>query len=186
MIRKQTLSILIVLTAICLFNTGCAGMLFRYAIVGDDGEYSKIVTSLPAIPQNKGRVFIYMPEGGPNIMNTMGIWVEFSIDERIHHIAGETFFYIDLKTGKHKISANKMTTGFFKRTYQLGENVIDFELLNQEVKYVKVYYKGTVAYSKFNTYFPILIEPKSAVNEIKPLKFYKDHETNLKLGDSSL
>jgi len=185
MIKKQKLLILTTLLTLCLVTAGCAGVAFRKMVVGAEAPYSEFSKTLPAIPKGKGRLFIYMKEGGPIPLNTMGLWPLLSIDKRIYHIAGTTFFYVDLYVGKHKVSATNMTEGAFKKTYRIGENIVDFELLNQDIKYIRIDFKGSVAYPKFNKYFPVLLESNQiAEKEIDSLKFYKTHETNYKIGGS--
>lgn len=194
MFRKQKLLIYcILLISTILLNTGCGGLVgvcYRSLAVGDSDSYSELVASLPSIPEGRGRVFIYMVEGDPSVLNTSGLFTTLSLDNRIYHIAGATFFYADLRLGKHKVtasSAGKMAKGTFKKTFCFGENVAEFELSDQDVKYIKIKLTGTNTYltARLNTYFPILVEPsQSAVKEINSLTFLEGHETNSKIGDT--
>ena len=135
--KHRLLNYFILLTCIILLNSGCAGMVGRSMMVGDLGSYSELSDSLSAIPEGKGRVFIYMTDGGGSLMNTMGVVGEpLSIDNDVYFFAGETFFFVDLDIGKHKITATNMTSGFVKRTFHLGENALDIVISNQDVKYI--------------------------------------------------
>lgn len=189
--RKQKLfNYFMLLMSIVLLNSGCVGMVGRSMLVGDHGTYSELSGSLPAIPEGKGRVFIYMGGGGPSIMNTLGIVGEpLSIDNIMHFAAGETFFYVDLDIGKHKVTASKTVKGFFKKTFCMGENAVDFELLNQDIKYIRIDVKGI--HPRWNSYYPILIESNQiAENEMRNLKLYTNHNRGMlggtiwRIGDS--
>ncbi|MGB5847407.1 MAG: hypothetical protein WBH40_02905, partial [Ignavibacteriaceae bacterium] len=90
--------------------------------IGDDGTYSEISKTLPAIPEGKGRVFLYMLEGGASLANTYGVAPKLTIDNYAYRILGDTFFYIDLKIGKHLVTASKINEGDYDKKYSLGEN----------------------------------------------------------------
>lgn len=176
------------LICIISFNTGCAGMVGRSMMVGNLGTYSELLDSLSTIPDGKGRVFIYTLDGGPTLMNTAGITMEpLSIDNDVYFFAANTFFFVDLDIGKHKITATNMTTGFVKRTFHLGENVIDIEISNQDVKYVRIDMKGNIVLPKSATFHPILLESnQSVINEISSLKLYKFHPKVSKSTESNV
>lgn len=180
--KHRLLNYFILLTCIILLNSGCAGMVGRSMMVGDLGSYSELSDSLSAIPEGKGRVFIYMTDGGPSLMNTMGVVGEpLSIDNDVYFFAGETFFFVDLDIGKHKITATNMTSGFVKRTFHLGENALDIVISNQDVKYIKIDMKGNTA-----KFYPTLIESnQSAKNEISNLKLFKFHPKSSKSTESN-
>lgn len=188
--RKQILfSYCFLLTSIALLNTGCMGGVSRDILVGDHGTYSEHSAAWPAIPQGKGRVFIYMVDGGPSIMNTLGIVGEaITIDNYIQYATGETFFYGHLKPGKHKLTVTNVIKGTFERTFGEGDNAVDFELQDQEIKYIRIDIQGI--HPKFNSYYPVLIESSEiAENEMRDLKLYKDHKIGMigrsaKVGDS--
>jgi len=188
--KFRPLIITTLLVSICLLNTGCAGMLMRNAVLGE-GTYSELSGTLPSIQDGKGRVFLYLAKGGPNLWNTAGIFTTLSIDDRIYNIAGETFFYVDLRIGKHQVtssSASKMSKGAINLTYVLGENVVEFELSDQDVKYIKIDCDGgNTPLARSNEYSPILVEDnQSALKEISNLEYIKAFETNSKVTDSSV
>lgn len=190
--KQRPAGLFILLACIILFNGGCAGIMGRRMIVGNNGTYSELSIALPAISEGKGRVFVYMAGGGPSILNTAGILAEpLSIDNTMYFIAGKTFFHVDLDIGKHTVTASKTVKGFFKKTFCMGKNAIEFELLNQDIKYIKINIKGTFITPKFNTYYPILLESnQNAENEMRRLKLYTNHNRGMlggtiwKIGDS--
>lgn len=190
--KQRLLRCYSLVTCVILLNSGCAGMAGRSMLVGNEGTYSELSDSRPTIPEGKGRVFIYMVDGGPTLMNSLGIVGEpLTIDNIVHFTAGKTFFYVDLDMGKHKITASKTVKGTFKKTFRMGENAVDFVLSNQDIKYIRIDVKGSAAGVRFNKYHPILLESnESAENEISNLNLYTNHTRGMlggtiwKIGDS--
>ena len=184
--RLKLLISLILLSSICLMNSGCM-MLMAKVATSNVGTYATVIDSLPPIPEGSGRVFIYMVRGGPNISNAFGLNPSVSIDDRIHGLSAKFFFYEDLKIGQHKITTGKLTTGSFKKTYRYGESLVDIELSDQEVKYIKIDYEGknVSTLAKFVTFYLALVDSnQTAVNEINDLKFLKKHGGTAKIGDT--
>ena len=127
-----------------------------------------------------------MTSGGPSVLYTPGMFIPVSIDNRIHNVAGATFFYVDLYPGENKISATNLSDmKGLKRTFHLGENIVDFELAKQDIKFIKIEIEGINAKLgiRSSTFHPVLIDSKeNAEKEISTLKYYKTHETNIKVG----
>ncbi len=193
---KQKLKLLgfcILLTCVVLSSSGCMGLLTRKMMIGNEGKYSELSNALAPIKEGKGRVFIYMTDGGATIINTFGLIAEpLSIDNIMHFISGRTFFYVDLDVGEHKLTSSKMIKGAFKKTIYEGENVLDFELLNQEIKYIRIDFKGTNrGFGKFASTNPFLVELDDDVkSKLNNLKFYADYSHGMwadkiwKVGDT--
>ena len=181
---NQRLRLFVLFICIALLNSGCMGMVMRNIAIDDAKVYSEFSESLPAIPEGKGRIFIYMVDGGPSVLNTLGIvGAALTIDDNVQFISGKTFFYADLDIGKHEVTASKVVSGVFKITFDRGENVIDFVLSDQQVRYVKIDFRGYIGTPRFGTYHPILLESnQDAETEINDLKFYLDHNYGM-LGD---
>ncbi len=185
--RKQRLfNYFILLTSIVLLNSGCAGILVR-SMAPDYGTYSELLDSLTAIPDGKGRVFIYMVDGGPTVMNVGVLAAPLSIDNDVYFFAGKSFFFVDLDIGKHKLTATNMTSGFVKRTYHLGENALDIVISNQDVKYIRIDMKGNLVLPNSATFHPILLESnQSAISEISSLELFKFHPKSYKNTESTV
>ena len=153
----------------------------RKSMIGDGKTYSELSSSFPAIPEGKGRIFIYMTDGGPSALNTFGIvGAALTVDDTLQFISGKTFFYVDLDIGKHAVTAEKVIPMMIvgKPKYKRGKNAIDFELLDRQVKYVKIDFIGFAANLKFGTMVPILLESnKNAETEINNLNFYKNYNS---------
>lgn len=184
--KLRLLNYFILLICVVLLNSGCMGMMMRNSLIGDGKTYSELSESLPAVPEGKGRAFIYMVDGGPSVLNTLGIvGAALTIDNSVQFISGETFFYVDLNIGKHEVTASKVITGgVFKKTFGRGENAIDFVLSDRQVKYIRIDFKGYIGTPRFGTYHPILFESnQNAKTEISDLKFYVDHNHGM-LGDT--
>ena len=190
--KFKFLKYFIILAFVTLLNSGCMGLVGKNMMLETGGTYSEFSTSQPPIPEGKGRVFIYMVDGGSSFANTMGVLGEpLSIDDIVHFIAGETFFYVDLDIGKHTVTASKMFKGVIKKTIVRGENAVDLVLSNQDVKYIRIDIKGTIAIRNAATYYPILLDSnKNAAIEINSLKLYTAHNHGIfgdkvwKLGDT--
>ena len=191
--KLRLLNCCILLTCIILSNSGCMGILMRKSMIGNEGKYEELINTLPPIAEGKGRVFVYMTDGGATVINTFGIIAEpLSIDNIMHFISGKTFFYVDLDVGKHKLTSSKMIKGAFKKTIHEGENVLNFELLNQEIKYIRIDFKGTNrVFGKFASTYPFLVELDETVKKkINHLKFYADYSHGIfvdkiwKIGDT--
>jgi hypothetical protein len=109
--RKSILTLILI--SVLLMNTGCGGLIVRGAAL--EGRYDEIKDTLPAIPEEQGRVVIYMTAGGPNLWSTLGIITKVKVDQiTFEEMMGASFFYLDLGKGAHNITA--------------GKNSIDFEL----------------------------------------------------------
>ncbi len=175
--QKSRLLVFLPLIFIVIMTSGCMGAIMRNSAIGDAKTYAELSPTLPAIPNGKGRVFIYMTDGGPSVFNTMGIVAQsLTIDNTVQFISGETYFYADLGAGEHSVTSEKVISGLIKRTTQKGENAIDFKLLDQEVKYIRIDFKGVGSNPKFGSFHPSLPESnEKAETEISDLKFYENH-----------
>lgn len=163
------------------------GMIMRSIAIDDAGTYAELSETLPAIPEGKGRLFIYMVDGGPSVLNTLGIVAEaFTIDNDIRFISGKTFFYVDLSIGKHEVTASRVITGgVFKKIFNKGENRVDFVLSNQQAKYIKIDFRGYIGTPRFGTYHPIILESSQiAETEIDNLRFYTDYKRGMGINET--
>ena len=153
-------------------------------MIGNDGKYEQMVDTLPAIPEGKGRLFVYMKGGGATIFNTLGIVGEaLSIDDIVYFASGKTFFYVDLDAGTHFMTNNRLIKGFFARLLTYGKSRTDFELANQEVKYIRLDYKGFVMFPRWLWYCPTFESKEKAEKEMRRLKFYTDHNCGMFSGE---
>jgi len=161
----------LILLSVFVANIGCMGLYLRN--YGLEGPYSEVINSFPDIPEGKGRIFIYMIPGDSNLWNTMGIITYMTVDTKVHEIKGATFTYVDVDEGVHKITADGVASGF---SYKMGKNSLDVEIIDKDIKYIKIDVKDNVVIRAANEYKPIIIERDIAEREITNLKYYKSPE----------
>jgi len=146
-----------------LSTTGCMGLLVR----GNLGKsYSELKSSMVPVSPRSGRLFVYMVDGGPSPLNTMGVNKYFSADNQVYSILGKTYTYIDLQMGMHKVTVGGVM-GFFGRT-KYGENAIDFELKEGENKFCRINLAGIS-----NTPTVTIVEPSVAEQELANIPYNK-------------
>jgi hypothetical protein len=164
--RKSILTLILI--SVLLMNTGC-GALYGSIVRGAalEGRYDEIKDTMPAIPEEQGRVVVYMTAGGPRFWNMIGIITKIKVDHTTFpEMLGASYTYLDLEKGAHNITT--------------GKNTLDFELNDKDIKYVRIDAKDYIFIRVLNKYNPILIESDIAETEIAKLKYNKDFERYLK------
>ena len=183
--RNRYLIYVVLLGSVILSNYGCVGSLGRGTMLGE--KYSDIIGSLPAIPDGKGRVFVYMVDGGPTASDNGTGWSgPISIDGKIYKINGETFAYYDLEQGCHEISAGGISLP--AKEFMGGWNFrpegirqVKFVISDKEIKYIRIdirpspSFKKDAAWSEESTsgdrFYPTLLESDYGVkNAISSLR----------------
>ena len=101
---KNSRESILILVALALMLSGCTGAIIRGSMT-DNTTYQETLQNTPSVASGMGRVFIYIPKGGPGIMNTTGLIDFISIDKIIYRFGGESYFYLDIKSGPHKVTA---------------------------------------------------------------------------------
>ncbi len=151
--------------------TGCVGMIARGVTTGK--KYSEAKTTIQPIPSGYGRLFVYLVDGGPNIINTLGVVSTCTVDRQVCEIAGKSYFFIDLLPGRHKVTSGSVNgvIGLFGAKY--GKYAEDFDLGCGKTKYCRLDLNGFGAFTEIK---PIMVSPSVAEQELETLpfkKFYK-------------
>lgn len=132
--------------------------------------------TLSEIPPGKGRVFVYLKEGGPNILNTKGATDYCTVDEYGYEIMGKTFWYLDLPIGSHTITATD-AVNFWTSRPKYGKKKLEFDLSEGETVFVRMNTGGTTALEVTMTYTPVIVSSEEAELEIANLDYYRKFET---------
>ena len=115
-----------------LTTTGCMGMALRHIEKGTGGSYSELKKLMTPPPPGSGRLFVYVFDGGPSILNTMGLFSACTVNEHIYMILGATCWYLDLPAGTYMVTAGGASRWFSGR---YGKNRVDFDLKEGETTY---------------------------------------------------
>jgi len=105
----------------------------------DKISYQETLGSIPDIASGKGRAFIYIPKGGPDIISTLGVIDFISVDESIYRVGGESYFYLDMNAGSHHVTTTEVVkkAGFTNKK-QYGKNTIDITVPEGNVTYLRM------------------------------------------------
>jgi formylglycine-generating enzyme required for sulfatase activity len=155
-----------------LSSTSCLGLALRDLEKGWVGKYIDLKKAMTPPPSGSGRLFVYVPGGGPNIMNTFGELNRCTVNEHVYRIFGATYWYIDIPAGKYLITADGIKYMFSGR---YGNNRVSFDLKEGETKYCKI---NIEAFGMLAKYTPIMVEPIVAERELENLEFYGNFKTN--------
>lgn len=180
---KDTSKILILFLLITItFLSGCVGSGLRN-IMTEEKEYKVLITEIPDMKQGYARVFIYSPKGGPSYpLNSMGDIDFFSLDKNIYRFGGESYFYLDIKSGLHLLTVtNVLVRGFASNKKQAGENKLEINLNNQQVVYLRLVNHSKSKSIDDRVYSIEEVEINRAEAEISGLYFWNNHETTMKI-----
>ncbi len=190
---KFLLSIILILST--LSSLGCAQILTRKLSLGD--EYAQFKNTSGPIKPGFGRVIVYFPGGGPNMVNLEGRYAFCTIDEDIYRLFGESFWSIDVPVGKHKITAQDVRPVYIRnplrptepgepepeegrwKYWSLGKFSVEFDVREKETKYCRI--ENASGMLK-----PAIVDPGLAEIDLTELSFYKESRTGWKIGDHSL
>jgi len=117
--------------------SGCVGGALRGGMT-DKTTYQETLASIPDINAGEGRVFIYIPKGGPDIMSTLGVIDFISIDNDIFRFGGESYFYLDVEAGSHHVTTTEVVKAGFKNKKQYGKNSTEISVPEREVVYMRI------------------------------------------------
>jgi len=171
-IRTLTISMLL-LSLITQY--GCMGQVMRNAATGE--KFSDLRASLPSPADKHGRLFVYLTTGGANAWNTYGDEDYCTVDSIAYRILGETFWYLDLPSGEHRITATGVQNNFLRgKPRYLGENSLDVEIREGESIYVHMNKTGLYQYG---TWTPVIVDAETAEKEMATLDFLAKFETGI-------
>jgi hypothetical protein len=162
-----------------LINGGCIGMVARNIEKGDSGNYSQLKPSMPSLPPDMGRLVLYMIDGAPNVGNTIGVIEACTIDNYAYKFMSQTYWYVDLPKGPHRVTATDVKSGFSDMPKYYGKEILDIDLKEGEIQFIKINMAGTTLIGRFNTYTPVLVSQEIAESELANLDFYKNFKTNI-------
>jgi hypothetical protein len=118
--------------------SGCVGGALRDGMT-DKTTYQETLVNIPDIGTGQGRVFIYIPKSGPDIMNTLGVIDFISIDKDIFRFGGESYFYLDIEAGSHHVTTTEVVkAGFANNKKQYGKNSTKITVPEGEVIYLRI------------------------------------------------
>ena len=178
--RSKIVILLSVITITLL--SGCVGAGLRNGMT-EEKSYQEFVKEIPNIPQGYGRVFIYSPKGGPTYpLNSMGDIDFFSIDKTIYRFGGESYFYLDIKSGAHLLTVtNVVVRGFASNKKQYGKNNLEINIDNQQLIYLRFVNQSKSKSIDERAYSVNVIEKNVAETEIANLAFWNNDETTMKI-----
>lgn len=117
--------------------SGCVGGVLRGGMT-DKTTYQETLINMPNINAGEGRIFIYSPKGGPDIMSTLGVIDFISIGKDIFRFGGESYFYLDIKAGSHHVTTTEVVKPGFKNKKQYGKNSTEISVPEGEVVYMRI------------------------------------------------
>ena len=164
-----------------LSSTGCMGMLTRHIEKGNLGNYATLQGSMPPVAAGMGRLVVYVKEGGPDAVSTVGAWDGCTVDDEGYMILGKTYWYLDLQAGPHKVTATGVKSGWTGLPARYGKKRIEFILEEGETKFCRMDVGGTKFAARFMTYTPIIVPGATAVTELATLDFYENFRTGMRI-----
>ncbi|MDX2368836.1 MAG: hypothetical protein QNK36_10590 [Colwellia sp.] len=140
----------------------------------DETTYQETLASIPSLNTGEGRVFIYIPKGGPDIMSTLGVIDFISIDKYIFRFGGESYFYLDIEAGSHHVTTTDVVKpGFTNNKRQYGKNSTEITVPEGEVIYLRIVAQKARAYK-------LELMPKSkAESEMGSLPLWTNSKTTM-------
>ncbi len=157
-----------------LSATGCMDALMYAARQSEmSGTYSELKQSMTPPPSGSGRLIVYVAGRGPDAIWWGGsLMSACTVDEDCYGIRGASYWYVDIPSGKHKVTADGV-----EGALKYGKNAVEFELQENETKYCKI----DVSTGIFATLTPAMIEPSVAEKELATLSFFKKFKLNKKV-----
>lgn len=171
---KNTYKPITILFALLIVLSGCVGAALRGGMT-EKTTYRELLATIPIIESGKGRVFIYAPKGGPDIMSTLGVIDFISIDRDIFRFGGESYFYLDIETGSHKVTTTSVVKAGFKNKKRYGENTKSINVREREAIYLRI-----VA-QKARVYELELASKSKAEEEMSTLPLWKNSMTSMRI-----
>ncbi len=171
---KNSYKSLSVILALVVSLSGCTGAVLRGGMT-DEVTYQETLGNISGIEAGNGRVFIYVPKGGPDIMNTMGVIDFLSIDKDIYRFGGESFFYLDIEAGSHNATVTEVVKTGFKLKEQYGQNKIEISAAEGDVMYLRIIAQKARVYR-------LEVVPKAlAESEMADLPLWTNSATTMKI-----
>ena len=149
----------------------------------EEKHYKVLINEIPDVQQGYARIFIFSPKGGPSYpLNSMGDIDFFSIDKTIYRFGGESYFYLDIKSGSHLFTVtNVVVRGLASNKKQAGENKLEINLNNQQVIYLRLVNHSQSKSIDKRIYRIEEVEINSAEAEMAGLSFWNNDETTMKI-----
>ena len=155
--------------------SGCVGGALRGGMT-DKTTYQETLASMPSIHTGEGRVFIYIPKGGPDIMSTLGVIDFISIDKDIFRFGGESYFYLDVDAGSHHVTTTDVVkAGFANNKKQHGKNSTEITIPEGKVVYMRI------VPQKARVYKLEIVSKSKAESEMGSLLLWTNSITTMKI-----
>lgn len=169
-IYKPLPIILVLITTL----SGCVGDALRTGMT-DKTTYQETLVGIPGIGTGKGRLFIYIPKGGPDIMSTLGVIDFISIDKDIFRFGGESYFYLDVKAGTHHVTTTGVVKTGFKNKKQYGKSSAEISVPEGDVVYMRIVAQKTRVYKLE------IVSMSKAESEMGSLPLWTNSMTTMKI-----
>ena len=171
---QNSYKLLLTIYTLIVALSGCTGAVLRGGMTGNT-TYQETLANLSGIETGKGRVYIYIPKRGPNIMSTMGVIDFISIDKNIYRFGGESYFYLDIEAGPHNATITEVVKAGLKNKKQYGKNKIEITIPESDVVYLKIIAQKSKIYK-------LEVVPKAlAESEMADLPLWTNNATTMKI-----
>ncbi|MEH6473140.1 MAG: hypothetical protein V7752_18035 [Halopseudomonas sp.] len=164
----------LIILALVTILSGCTGSVLRGGMT-DKTTYQETLHNISDVKAGKGRVFIYVPKGGPDIISTLGVIDFISIDNEVYRFGGESYFYLDIKSGPHHVTVTEVVKAGLKNKKQYGKNNLDISTPGGEVLYLRI-----MAY-KSRAYNLEVVPKKLAESEMNNLPLWTNSSTTMEI-----
>lgn len=154
--------------------SGCVGGALRDGMT-DKTTYQETLVNIPGIDVGKGRIFIYSPKGGPDLLSTLGVIDFISIDKDLFRFGGESYFYLDVGAGSHHVTTTEVVIAGFKNKKQYGKNSTEIFVPEGEVVYMRI------AAQKARVYKLKIVPMSKAESEMGSLPLWTNSMTTMKI-----
>ena len=171
---KASYKLLFIVLAFVVALYGCTGAALRSGMT-DNATYQETLDKLPKIDAGKGRAFVYIPKGGPDIVSTIGVIDFISVDKDIYRFGGESYFYLDVASGPRHFTITDVVKAGLKNKKQFGKNTIDVVMPEKETIYLRIVAQEARTY-KFD-----LVAQSIAETEMKGLPLWTNSSTTMKI-----
>ena len=104
-----------------------------------------------------------------------------TVDEYAHQLPYKTFFYVDLPTGLHTITMGGVSHSWSGLPAYYGKTLMNVELGNREVVYVRIDAINVVLRTRFAKHTPTNVDAKIGEQEIQTLIYAVKHKTGIKV-----
>ena len=152
-----------------LSNLGCVSSIQKAGFT-DGTTYQENRGKIKPPAPDHGRLFMYQVKGAPNYWknNPVGVMSICSVDSNVYRVLGGSYWYVDLPSGKHKVSLGvKLGHPWFSsKKVSYGKKTVDFDLKSGDTVYCSIDLSGYGAFRKSDV---VLVDAQTAIAQLPPL-----------------